>query len=146
MAASPSVVSPSNASREQKIKFTLSRLPLPVATGNTKKDSDAQAKHGLLLKLIEQCLEDPSYILPLYQAYQEHEKKLAQDRAVNASYTEKFREISTLARLDEGFLINYLVTRSDLTAKDLAGAARHNSESLLEFLEYDTQLPPPPPS
>lgn len=134
---------------EAKLQAILAKIPTPVPTGSAEKDSDAQAKHNIRLKMIGVSVVDSTYSLPMYQAFQEHEKNLAANRTIAAFIGEKFASISTFGRLDEGFLIAYIPQNSDLTPGNLGAAAKQNADALVELFEFDTQLLPqlkmPPP-
>mmetsp|Transcript_170336 Transcript_170336/g.540989 ORF Transcript_170336/g.540989 Transcript_170336/m.540989 type:complete len:351 (-) Transcript_170336:85-1137(-) len=130
------------ASDGKKLDDLLSKLSLFPPTGNVEKDSDSTAKHNILKNMIRGCLRDQSFILPMLSAYEEHEKKIIQDRAISAKRDEKFQRTSTFGKLDESFAITFVVQRSDLTSKDLSEAVKHDPETLVELVEFETQLAP----
>lgn len=129
-------------SRNAKIQSILQKLPQPPPTGNAERDSDLVAKHTLLLKMIDGCIADYSFVLPLFTAYQEHERNIAEDQKTSASYEERFTQATVFGRLDEGFAIKFLTTVSDMSAADISAAVRHNTDSIAELLEYTSQVPP----
>lgn len=128
--------------RAAKIQAVLQKFPAPISTRNAERDTDIVAKHTLLLNMIQGCASDYSFVLPLFTAYQEHERNIADDQKNSASYEERFSQATVIGRVEEGFANKILTSVSDLSAADISAAVKHNADSIAELIEYATQLPP----
>ena len=106
--------SPSN-SRTGKSAIILPKL---TKIGNEAKDTPSASSRNLLIHLIEECLEDESHIIPLYDLLLQRQRS----KPVFAGESQ-FSTLSTIyAKADEDFLSSWIVSASDFTLADLMAA------------------------
>lgn len=137
-----STTSANAAQNSTKLHLAVSKLPTPKLSGNKIQDDDRLAKHNLLLRMVNDCLADESLILPLYNTYTAQVAERLQRVSKVATHNEQFTKLSVFGKLDDSFVINFLVKRSDLTMKDVVEAMKHDPEAHHQLLEHEVQLNP----
>ena len=109
------------------------KLPKPRPTGNSFKDLQAQREHRLFVDCINILSMRPDVRGDckgfLDQAIAEKEK----DELVSEDY---FAEISTLGKLEEAWVLSWIVKTTGFSATDLGKAKLDDKDILVHLLEF----------
>lgn len=122
------------------------RLPQPAKTGNRLIDSEQEAVHKQFIALVDACIQDRSFIVPLYSLLSERQSIMrVQPQGVGSA--DAFNKAPTaIGQLTSGefeqWTLQYLCTKSDLTSADLLNAIKADDGALGQLLTYATRLPP----
>ena len=122
------------------------KLPQVKKTGNFLQDSEAEARRYATMQCIDILNRDPSHAHPTLNFLQRRISEGA--RAAAVSVDEEFQSVSTLQRLDKGWVLNFLVRISDIPLHALVKAVAFDADAgvqLLMFaLVYGSNLKIPP--
>lgn len=138
MVASPATPAKhSSATPDKKQFYDTIRVPIPEKVGNETVDSDTQARHKLLLELVEGLIADRTMVLPLYNKYVELNKSRSK---IEQHDTGSFDRISTVGKTAPEFAMSHLARVSDLSVADLLAIKKVDEDGPMQLLVYDTQL------
>lgn len=122
-----------------KITYDVLKVPRPVKTGSETVDTDAEARHGIMMRMFREVMADRNFVLPLYNTLQERIR--ARDDAV-VTDTTTFAKISTVSKTCPEFSVYHLTQVSDLTVEQLVNLRKQDEDSIAQLLCYDCQLHP----
>lgn len=130
---------PSTCSRssQNRSAWIISRIPEHKKTGNYNVDIANQDNRQALRDLVTLLLEDDSAAPGLLA----EARRRRQANTENIDDRDCFIHNSTLGKLDEEWIISWLVHRSDLSSDDIISMKKHDTEAVKQLLLYELQMP-----
>lgn len=117
------------------------KLPSPVKCGNISLDDQAMAVHSCLEELVAALVNDRSLVMPMYSELLKKRKAMApeiEDSEADAT----FSTISTIGKLVESWMMNWLADKSPLSSARLLDLKRADDDAIVQLFCVATQLPP----
>lgn len=111
------------------------RLPSVKKTGNTVLDEDTESKIQMLRELVSGCLENLNHVAPLFNKLRERQ------RIGETDDDAPFKNVKMLRDLEKDFLLNFVVTRSDLAVHEVLKALERDPMVVQQLLAFETQIP-----
>jgi len=144
--AADSVAMVASPSKNSELCAYAKRMPQVEKTGNFLQDSEAEAQRDATMACIDILIREPSHAHPTHNFLQRRITEVARAGAVNTD--EEFSGVTTMQRLDKGWVLNFLVRISDIPLNALVKAVAFDGEAhvqLLVFaLVYGSNLKIPP--
>ena len=112
------------------------KAPKLPRTGNKDVDDQADSNRGLLMDIIDVCLDDPKHILPLFGSLK---KRIAEAAAPTGPGF--FITLTVVASLDDTFILVWLESVSDFTSEELLAIKKCDPQAPYLLYEFGTQLP-----
>jgi hypothetical protein len=111
------------------------------SSGNDFVDNQRNASAALVTTMCKAALLNESFALPLFQKYQDILQQHDDLQKTKADASEVINHTS-FCKLREEIAIDWIVDRSDITAKEIADAAKINPDAIPQLLEHGHQLRP----
>ena len=115
------------------------KLPRPRLSGDDLVDGDAMARHDLFKELISECLMDDSHVPVLYSTMKKRKDQSRQAQGVVSDH--RFVALTTLRSVERDYLVEWIVSVSDLTLEDLGKALRYDTDAAHILTSFATQIP-----
>lgn len=122
-----------------KVSYDVLKVPRPAKTGSETVDTDAEARHGIMMRMFKEVMCDRNLVLPLYNTLQDRLR--ARDDAI-VTDTSTFAKISTVSKTCPEFSVYHLAQVSDLTVQQLVNIRKKDEGAIAQLLCYDCQLHP----
>lgn len=123
----------------QKTHPYAERLPPPRKTGDELVDCDSTARHDMLKQIVSECLDDDSHVPLLFSTLRK--RITAQHQTDGVESSQRFKALTTFKSIEQEWLVEWIVSRSDLIVTDLVGARTHDQDAVPILASWMTQLP-----
>ena len=119
---------------ETQVTNYIDRMPAQPKTGDKNKDGQIESTKRLLQHVVEGCLLKPDAILKVHHAFMDFTETEQRQYHPAASRDDQFMSLVPIAKVDDDFILQHILSESDLDKDDLpiVCKASDNIEMLFE--------------